>query len=128
MDITEPLLKAFLLCEMVIVDKEDRFSIINNFNTLSTNKLPLEFAFKLYLSIMMPEGLHQIKITMIKPDRQETQVAQREFPAEQSGKLDAIIDVKLTSIDISGAYLFNAFVDGKQIGCDELTVVLLETE
>lgn len=127
MYITEPLLKAFLLCETVIVDDEKRFSIINNFNTLTINHLPVKYSFKLYLSLMVPQGQHELKIGTTRPDNKEKWIAIKEFSTEEPGKFDAIISVDPLDIEMEGAYLFTVFLDNKPIGKDELTVILLET-
>ena len=108
-------LVCFALCENVIVDRSERFSLINIFDVLTVPGLEGILHCYIFISFYNDAGDHKFKIFGIKPDKIETELITREFKSDVNGKRIFVSPLDLT-ISTYEKIEFKAVLDDQILG------------
>jgi hypothetical protein len=108
-------IRIFTPCEYIIQDKKNRFSLINIFDRIFLQELPINYLFKLFLSISAPIGGHFIKVTIEDPEKVQSELATLSQNIGEDGLFNLAIE-GIFEFKYYGRYWFNAYVDDKFIG------------
>lgn len=115
-----PVLRTFALCEYVVIDKANRFSLVNIFDKIFVPETPTAYPFNLYIAISVDDREHNFKVLLESPKDEETKILE----VDQVTKEELyVIQVKgLFEFKDFGKYWFNILVDDKLIGKHFFTV------
>lgn len=119
-----PSTKIFVLCENAILSNDKKWSIINIFDQLhSSNDLPFEFSFVLFINIELDEGEHIFKLYGNTPESKKTEKI-LETTINTSPTRHHQMNIKLSmQIAEYGIYKFIANLDEKDIGTAFMNVI-----
>jgi len=117
---TVPQIKAFVICENIIVDQAGRFSLINIYNHLNVvSQFPANHLLKIYLSFFAPQGAHKVIISLAISGQEK--VVEHEFLLDLDNKVDFVVEMPVI-VESSGVYFITALLDGQELSKTDLIV------
>jgi len=122
---TEAKLKAFVICENIIRDTNNRASLINIFDSLKVEKLPGNIGLNIFLSFFCVIGTRELKIEMISPSGEKLNTFGQEVLIPLPSGYDLTIQ-GIFGIKEKGEYTFIAYLDGEMLGEAFLTIHIIK--
>ncbi|MBE0682070.1 MAG: hypothetical protein IH589_09145 [Anaerolineales bacterium] len=110
----KPVLRTFALCEYVVVDKSNRFSLVNIFDKIFLPETPAGYPFNLYVAISVDDKKHNFKVFLESPKGEETKILEVDETTKED--LYAIQVKGFFEFKDFGKYWFNIHVDDNLIG------------
>ena len=120
-----PKVNAFVLCENIILDQQNRYSLINIYNQFRFPTFPVVFPLRMFLSYISPEGFFKLQISLTKPGKSPEQIFESDSFQGLPENIDGFMDFAI-QFDQPGPYLFTASLSGKPFA--ELNLSVFEVQ
>lgn len=120
-------IRSFLMCEYIVLDKKNRFSLINIFDRIFFKELPSSYPFKIFVSFIGSAGSHEIKLVAENAKDKDNTIYEDKVTLDKESIFTLTVE-GLFDFTYFGKHFFSLYLDGQKIGRTFLNVDKVEEQ
>lgn len=120
-------IRSFLMCEYIVLDKKNRFSLINIFDRIYFKELPSSYPFKIFISFIGTSGSHEVKLIAENANDKNNTIYEDKITLDKESIFTLTVE-GLFDFTYFGKHFFSLYLDGRRIGKTFLNVDKVEEQ
>lgn len=120
---------VFVICENIIIDQANRYSLINIFNHIQPPSYPINIGFQVFISLVLKESAYSATFELEHPNGTRNVLNEKptQFLLGLPDKVEFVFKIA-TTLEMPGIYKINVYLDKEIVTSTELIADELQKE